>query len=222
VNEPQYQVVLEGRKVGPYDRRTIVGMRIKNTLTSEHVLVAGDGSQLTVADLLRAPPRDNSFQPNRSGSYSLVQATYSGSLLAVQGPGMDIPRFKDEIEVRVQSDVLRLAGRFRQGLGWKDDRVKLPLKDIAHARVRASIVDLWLRVGGTGSFQRLTLELFTPEAAGEFVDWLPGATPWPAPDSQPAALVRQGGNSSFVWMAVVGSAVAVGGVIALVLSRLLR
>ena len=30
--------MLEGRQVGPYDRRTIVGMRIKNTLTSDHLL----------------------------------------------------------------------------------------------------------------------------------------------------------------------------------------
>lgn len=222
MNEPQYQVMLEGRNVGPYDRRTIVGMRIKNTLTSEHVLLAGDGSRLTVADLLQTRPRDNNFQPNRSGSYSLVQATYSGSLLDVRGPGADIPRFKDEIEVRVQSDVLRLAGRFRKGLGWKEDRAKIPLKDIVHARVRATIVDLWLRVEGTAAFQRITLELFTPESAGEFVDWLPGATPWPEPDSQPAALARQPSGFPVVWAAVIATAITVAGVAVLVVARVLR
>jgi len=35
VDQTIYHVLLEGRKVGPYDRRTIVGMRIKKTLTSD-------------------------------------------------------------------------------------------------------------------------------------------------------------------------------------------
>lgn len=186
--EPVYHVMLEGRQVGPYDRRTIVGMRIRRTLTSEHELLTPEGQRLTVADLLKLRPRDNSFQPLRSGSYSLVQATYSASLLEVEGRGYPVPRFKGEIEARVQQDVLRMAGRFRSGLGWKEDRVKLPLRDIVHARVRSSIVDLWLRREGQAKLQRLTLELFTPESAGEFVEWLPDASPWPEQDSQPAAL----------------------------------
>ena len=70
--------------MGPYDRRTIVGMRIKKTLTSQHELVTAEGARLTVADLLGAPPRDNNFQPNRSGSYSLVQARYSAALVSAR------------------------------------------------------------------------------------------------------------------------------------------
>jgi hypothetical protein len=222
LDAPVYHVLLEGRKVGPYDRRTIVGMRIKQTLTSEHVLIASDGRQLTVADLVALRPRDNvpsNFQPNRSGSYSLVQATYPASLLAVQGPGTDIPAFKDEIEARVQSDVLRLAGRFRQGLGWKEDRVKLPMKSFVHARVRASVVDLWARNEGQPGLQRITLELFTPEAAGEFVDWLPAATPWPEVDSQPAALAAPHRPSHLLWVAIVAAALVVGTVLVVLLTR---
>lgn len=219
MDAPVYHVLLEGRKVGPYDRRTIVGMRIKQTLTSDHVLIADDGRQLTVADLVRVRPRDSGFQPNRTGSYSLVQATYSASLLGVQGPGPAIPPFKDEIEARVQSGVLRLAGRFRKGLGWKEDRVKLTMKDVVHARVRASVVDLWLRNEGQERLQRVTLELFTPEAAGEFVDWLPAATPWPEADSQPAALAAPRDSSHLLWVAVIGTAVIIGAVLVLLLSR---
>jgi hypothetical protein len=185
--EAVYQVVLEGRQVGPYDRRTIVGMRIRKTLTSDSVLIASDGSRLTVADLVKARPRDNSFQPGRSGSYSLVQATYSASLLEVEGAGQPIPAFKGEIEARVQGPVLRLAGRFRHGFGWKEGRVKLPMDAIVHARVRSSLVDLWLRHEGQSGLQRLSLELFTGESAGEFVDWLPHATPWPGQDRALAA-----------------------------------
>lgn len=177
--EPVYRVQLDDRLVGPYDRRTIVGMRIRKTLTSEHVLVAADGRRLTVAELVKVRPRHKGFQPDRSGTFSLVQATYPASLLRVRGRSHAIPRFKGEVEARLQGDVLRIAGRFRKGLGWKEDRVKLPLADVVHARVRASVVDLWLRGAEGAPLQQVSLELFTPESAGEFVDWLPKATPWP-------------------------------------------
>ena len=62
-NNSKYHVVLEGRRVGPYNRRTIVGMRIKQTLTSEHVLVDTQGKELTVGDLLGTPA---AFNPSRS------------------------------------------------------------------------------------------------------------------------------------------------------------
>lgn len=196
-----YHVLLEGRSVGPYDRRTIVGMRIKKTLTSDHVLIGSDGAQLTVADLVRRR-RPTPFNPERSGSFSVVQATYTASLLEVEGRGMDIPRFKEEIEARVQGDVLRLAGRFRRGLGWKEDRVKILLKDVVHARIRNSQVELWLRAEQDGKLQRIALELFTPEAAGELVQWLPAATAFPEPTASAAAqvlpLVRISPAHSFV------------------------
>jgi hypothetical protein len=220
LDEPLYHVLLEGGKVGPYDRRTIVGMRIKKTLTSEHVLVASDGTRFTVADLVKLRPRDGTFQPNRSGSYSLVKATYSASLLDVLGPGVRIPRFRGEVEARVQGDVLRIAGRFRQGLFWKLDRVKLPLKDMVHARVRGSTVDLWLRQDGTTSLQQVTLELFTPESAGEFVEWLPHATPLPHGHEPAAAGADYAGhNPALVWAVIAATALALAVVAVLLIVR---
>jgi hypothetical protein len=174
-----YQVQLDGRTVGPYDRRTIVGMRIKKTLSSTDVLIDSDGARLTVADLIGKRP---SFNPSRSGSYSVVKAVYTAALVdKVRGAG--IPSFREEIEARVQGDVLRLAGRFRAGLGWKDDRVKLSLKDVVHARLRGSLVDLWLRAGKEGKLHRVTLELFTPESAGGFIGWMSHATPYPGKET---------------------------------------
>ncbi|HET6829019.1 MAG TPA: hypothetical protein VFH35_10085 [Ramlibacter sp.] len=196
-------------------------MRIKQTLTGEHVLVAPDGARLSVTDLLNTRPRDNQFQPNRSGSFSLVQATYSAALVErSRSARRCVLPFKGEIEARVQSDVLRLAGRFRQGLGWREDRVKLPLKDIVHARVRSSLVDLWMRLDGQEELACFTLELFSPEAAGEFVDWLPAATPWPQPQAATAKPAEQAGGNPLVWVAVVGTAVTVGGVVVLLFARI--
>ncbi|WP_298924570.1 hypothetical protein [uncultured Ramlibacter sp.] len=159
-------------------------MRIKKTLTSEHVLIDTGGLQLTVADLIGRRPRNNDFHPNRTGGFSIVQATYPGSVLEVQGKGFDIPAFRDEVEVRVQADVLRIAGRYPTGLfGWREGRIKLPLQDIIHTRQRGSRVDLWLRTG-QAQMQRLALEMFTHDTAAALVQWLPLATPWPEPTAE--------------------------------------
>lgn len=216
MDETVYHVLLEGRTVGPYDRRTIVGMRIKKTLTSDHILISTNGAQLTVGDLIGQRPTQP-FNPDRSGGFSVVQATFSASLLEVQGRGMDIPRFKGEVQARVQGDVLRVAGRFRHRLRWKEDRVKIPLKEVVHARVRASQVELWLRNADYPRLQRIMLELFTPEAAGELVEWLPGATPFPEPAAAPPAgsapadtvTWETASASGSLWVAAVGVTLAV-------------
>jgi hypothetical protein len=220
VDQTIYHVLLEGRKVGPYDRRTIVGMRIKKALTSDHVLIGTDGGQLTVAELIGQPP-PKSFNPDRSGSFSVVQATFTAGLLEVEGKGIAIPRFKDEVEARVQGDVLRIAGRFRHGLGWKEDRVKLVLKDVVHARIKGSVVELWLRPAKPGAaMQRVALELFTHEAAGELVDWLPAATPWP--EANAAASEGRKADHRMLWTVGGGLAVVVVVVVVLVLVVLLQ
>ncbi len=193
--------------MGPYDRRTIVGMRIKKTLTSEHVLEGTDGSRLTGGDLIGQRRGAADFQPQRTGNFSIVQATYAASLRGVSGTGIAIPRFQGEAELRVQPDVLRLAGRFRKGLfGWKEDRVKLPRQDIVHAQARGTEVELGLRPGEGRPEQRVRLELFTAQAAAELVHWLPDARPWPQADAggaaTPAVAVRSGNH--LLWASVGG------------------
>jgi hypothetical protein len=217
VDQTAYHVLLEGSRVGPYDRRTIVGMRIKKTLTSDHVLVGADGAQLTVGELIgRRSPRP--FNPERSGSYSVVQGAYAASLVQVSGTGLEIPRFKGEIEARVQADgVLRLAGRFRRGFGWKDGRVKIVLKDVAHARLAGTQVELGLRGDANGRPAQLTLELFTAEAAKEFVQWLPDAAPFPGSSPRAAGTTptAPAASGQAVWMAAV-SVISVAVVVAVV------
>lgn len=198
--ESNFHVLLEGRKVGPYNRRTIVGMRIKKALTSEHVLVGNDGDELTVADLIEHRPPD-AFSASRSGVYSLVRATFSAALVDVERGPVEVPPFKGEIEARVQLDALRLAGRFRKGLAWTEGRVKIPLRDIVHARVRGSLVDLWLRSGASKQLQKVVLELFTHQGATDLVEWLPNATAWPEPTvAAPAA--QQASSGYGLWVAI--------------------
>lgn len=210
MEEPLFHVLLQGRQVGPYDRRTIVGMRIKKALTSEHELVGTDGSRLTVADLIRRAPAEP-FSPQRTTAHSIVQASYPASLAAVRGAGMAIPAFRGEIEIRVQPDALRIAGRHRQGFGWRDSRVKLPVQDIAEAQAQGSEVELGLRHQGRAALQRVRLELFTAQAASELVAWLPNAR-------APQTASRTTGVP-MMWASVAGVTLAVFIVIGVMLAR---
>lgn len=184
MEQPNYHVLLDGRSVGPYDRKTIVGMRIKRMLTGDHLLVAADGTRLTVRELVGGA----SAKPGASGGRaagSPVLGTYTGILMGARRRGTPVPAFKGEMEVRVHADLLRLAGRRRRGFGWKDDRVKIALADVAHARAKGPRVDLWLQPAGSSQLQRLALHMFTAEAAEDLLRCLPPATTDP---DQPAAV----------------------------------
>ena len=217
MENPVYHVLHEGRKLGPYDRRTIIGLKVKKTLSSNSVLLAEDGSRTTVAELVRQGQPDSAFEastlspPSVGGSsYSVVQDIHAAQVLEVEGKGLAIPAFKGEVEVRVQTKVLRISGRFRDGLGWREDRVKFPLQDIAHARLRGTVVDLWIRTADTPRPQRLSLDLLQAEAAGALAESLPYTAPYPG--SEPLAGRTPAGARSLrplVWAVAVGAAVMV-------------
>ena len=226
MEETLYHVVLEGRRLGPYDRRTIVGMRVRKTLTSRDVLECTDGVRLTVAELLRGTlpaspppePEDDpppppepaaSMQGARISSYSVIHATHAADLLEVAGRGYAVPAFQGEVEVRVQTKVLRLAGRFHDRRGWKEDRVKFPLQDIIHARLQGSIVELGVRPPSGEGLQRLRLDLRTAQAACELAESLPHTVPWPGSEplagASPSARRR---GRTMRWSAVAGGVLA--------------
>lgn len=203
-----YHVLHEGRRMGPYDRRTIVGLRIRKTLTSDQELEASDGSRLTVGDLIGHQRPATDFNPLRSGGSTSARLTCSASVIE-SGAGRVIPAFRGEVELRVHADVLRIAGVHRSGLRVKDGRVKLSVREVAHVRAEGPRVDLWL--GGAGapsaspSLQRLSLDLHSESAASELLKWLPDAKPWPEAAAAPVA--RGASNaavSPLLWASVVG------------------
>lgn len=229
MDNPLYHVLLDGRRVGPYDRRTIVGMRMKKALTSAQVLEGADGAKLTVAQLVHkmqpaelepVAVEEPGFEPQRSGSYSVVQGQYPATLLEVEGSGYAIPAFRGELEVRVQTRVLRIAGRVREGLAWKEDRIKFPLLDIAHARLRGKVVDLWVRSADQPGLQRVSLEMESPEAAGELAESLPHAVPWPGsePLARPVAK-KAGAVHPMLWVGLLVGVLLVGAVLVWALVR---
>jgi hypothetical protein len=227
LQNPVYHVLLEGRRVGPYDRRTIVGMKVKKALSSKNVLVGQDGSRTTVGELVRqALPADGFAASSQAGaaaaapSRPVVQGIHPARLLEVQGGGYTVPPFQGEVDVRVQGKVLRVSGRFRVGPDWKEERIKFPLQDIAHARLRGTIVDLWIRTPDGSGKQRVSLDLLKSEAAGELAESLPHAAPYPG--SEPLAgrtSARAGGRSSVMWASAVGAAVVLATLAAWLLLR---
>jgi len=162
VEETLYHLLLEGRRVGPYDKRTIVGMRQKKTLANESVLIDPDGRHITVEELIQG--RKDEFA--LTGTFSLIKARFDAKLASCDKHG-PLPRYEGDLEVRVQEDVLRVAA--------KDDRVKIALKDVVHARPRDQFADLWLRADN--GLQAVSFEMGSPQLAAELVKWLPGATP---------------------------------------------
>ena len=212
MDQQTYHVLLEGRAVGPYDRRTILGMRIKHMLTGDHVLVTGNGSRCTVRELIGAGPADSGAQHSRSGTSSRAQATYTGMLVERTARGFAIPRFHGELEVRVHPDVLRLAGRYRRFFRWREGRVKLPLSRIVQASATDSRVDIALQPEDASRVQRLGLYLFTPDAAQELLAYLlPDALPSEHP-AQPAdrGAKRAMSPARVLAIAISGLAVVIG------------
>jgi hypothetical protein len=194
-------------------------MRMKKTLTSRNLLEASDGARLTVGELVRgplpeAPPpssAEGSFPGIGSGgrTYSVVQAMHAADLLGSDGKGYDLPPFKGEVELRVQTKVLRVAGRFRDGLAWREERVKFPLQDIVHARLLGTVVELGVRPPEGEGLQRVRFDLRTSEAAGELVEGLPHTVPWPGSEPLAGRKRQRGAGNPLAWSAAAGGGLAV-------------
>ena len=220
VHNPVYHVLLDGQRIGPYDRRTIVGMRVKKALDSKQVVVAADGAKMTVGELVRgeAPPEFTaSGNSGGAASRSVVQGIHAARVLEVEAGGYAVPPFKGEVEVRVQTKALRIAGHFREGLAWKEDRVKIPLQEIVHARLQGTVVDVWVRMEGREPMQRISLDLLDRDTAGELAESLPHAAPWPGSEPLAARPASRLALIPLMWGAIVGTALLVTGVLVWVL-----
>ncbi|HUR88760.1 MAG TPA: hypothetical protein VMZ74_06715 [Ramlibacter sp.] len=151
----------------------------------------------------------NRFQPGLSGTFSLVKARFDAEL-AECGRRGPLPRYEGAVEVRVQPDVLRIAGRVK----GREGRVKLALGDIVHARARKDLADLWIRSEGS-ELQMATFKLQSERSAGELVSWLPAATP-------PTPAVLGAVRAPLPFGIVIGMAGAVIAIFAVVLVLVLK
>ncbi len=136
-----YRILLNDKQVGPYDRRTIVGMRIKKLLGNNVALLRSDGLPMTVAQLMMdrfemADAQGGVHHPAgapASGLWPTFAVDFGGGWRGAGALG-----FVGQGELRFQGDVLRLTGQ-RKGAMFrsKTERMKLPMNAIASARASA-------------------------------------------------------------------------------------
>jgi hypothetical protein len=148
-----YRLLLENKQVGPFDRRTIVGMRINKLIPKETSVLRSDGLVMTAAQLLadrneQADPQTGQLASAPMTAASVMWPTFlvnfGGSLGGVLGSGA--LGFVGRGELRFQSDALRLSGQRKSGLfRISEDRVRIAIADIAAVDAQASTVRITLR-----------------------------------------------------------------------------
>ena len=133
----RYQLLVGDRQLGPYDRRTIVGMRIRNLIDGELQVRRSDGHKMTVAQLLadRFEMADSeslqkqAASPPASGFWPTFLMDCGGSVLRPGALG-----FIGKGELRFQGDFLRLSANRKSGfMATRQERVKVMLSDITSA-----------------------------------------------------------------------------------------
>lgn len=141
----RYRILLQDRQIGPFDRRTIVGMRVKKLLENHVVVLRSDGLQMTVETLLAdrfemadaVSSREQAESAPASGIWPTFLVDFGGGLR----PGA--LGFNGRGELRYQGDLLRLTGRRKSGFfGSNEERVKISIAHIASAvpaHVQASV-----------------------------------------------------------------------------------
>ena len=155
-NPYKYALLVDGRKVGPFDRRTVIGMLVKKLVEDHHILIRSDSLQMTVAELVAdrfemadAPirgvlPGEPPAPPpaaNASGLWPSFIVNFGGGALRSGAFG-----FSGIGEMRYQGDFLRMTGRQRTGLISKtDERIKLQMDSIKEVRYMGTAVEFWLK-----------------------------------------------------------------------------
>jgi hypothetical protein len=158
VNSPySYRLLLQNKQIGPFDRRTIVGMRIKKIVASDVAVLRSDGLMMNVSQLMAdrlemADPVTGhlpSIPSMPTGLGSEMWPTFTVDFGGGLRPGT--MGFIGAGELRYQGDMLRLSGQRKTGIwGKKMVREKLALADISafdQHFSKPNVVTMTLRLG---------------------------------------------------------------------------
>lgn len=152
----KYSLFVNGKSLGPFERRMIVGMRVKDVVKDDQIVLRDDGVELTVAQLMMdrleaTPTARPEFAASSSFSASVLGAPSSGMWpdFAVRfGGGPMNPGalgFNGNGTVSYQGDALRFRGNRRNaGLGMSRQEESLPVKAISTSMVDGCVVELFL------------------------------------------------------------------------------
>jgi hypothetical protein len=133
----RYHLLVGDRQLGPYDRKTIVGMRIKKLIDDNLKVKRSDSHWMSVAQLIadRFEMADaeslhkHEVSPPASGIWPTFLMDCGGNFMKPGAFG-----FIGKGELRFQGDFLRLTANRKSGfMSTKQDRVKLPLVALAAA-----------------------------------------------------------------------------------------
>lgn len=137
----RYHLLIGDRPLGPYDRRTVVGMRNKNLIDNHLQIQRSDGHKMTVAQLVadRFEMADaeslhrQAVSPPASGIWPSFLMNCGGSLMRPGALG-----FIGRGELRFQGDFLRFTANRKSGLiSTRQERTRLPFVALVSAAVHA-------------------------------------------------------------------------------------
>jgi hypothetical protein len=182
MSEPRYYVMVDGQKLGPFDKRTITGMRIKKILTNEHKVHQENGPITTVFQLLGGNLSSSRFQVSSPLSSGVVFPRFAVRFLIPPTDVYSDEHFVGAGELRVQPDVLRIAGQVQAGVFGKprDHRIKVPREHVCVTKHTGRLVLLEAQsVPGRPHKSVFSLEFETEVLSKAFCDFMaePGMSP---------------------------------------------
>jgi hypothetical protein len=158
-----YNLFVNGRPLGPYERRMLVGMLVKEIIKPEQSLIRDDGLELSMAELMA--DRDESKAINRQALEQVLETSQSFPASAFGAPssGMwpqfsircgggpvraGVLGFNGSALLSYQGDCLRIKGNRRNaGLGMSRQELSLPISAIVSTLVEGDCVELYLSPG---------------------------------------------------------------------------
>jgi hypothetical protein len=155
----KYSLFVNGKSLGPYERRMIVGMRVKDIVTDDQIVFRHDGLVMTVAQLLE--DRQEAARPAKSakeGSDS-IQESVMGAPSSGMWPQFNVRfgggpmkpgalGFNGLGQISYQGDILKVRGNRRnKNLGMSKQEENLPVKAIVSSLVDGTFVELFLQPG---------------------------------------------------------------------------
>jgi hypothetical protein len=150
----KYSLFVNGRHLGPYERRMIVGMRVKNLVTDDQLVQRHDGLDMTVAELMedRLESKPNPLSMYDSGMESKLGAPSSGMwpqyTVKFGGTAMKPGAFgfSGGGSVSYQGDQLRFTGNRRNSsLGMSRQIESLPVAAIETSMTDGSVLELVIK-----------------------------------------------------------------------------
>jgi hypothetical protein len=188
----KYSLFVNGKPLGPYERRMIVGMHVKNIVSGDQMVWREDGVEMSVTELLL--DRDESTPASvahdhmalstlgapSSGMWPQFTVQYGGS-----GAKPGAWGFAGSGQVSYHGDELRFKGKRRnKNFGMSRFEESLPLAAIANSKCIGSTLQISLQpglaFGDRAGDEQLHLEFSNPQEAHELWELMhlkPGQLP---------------------------------------------